>query len=429
MIEVVHKPRSLVGVVRPQGDKSISHRALIFNSIAQGAARIHNLGPGLDVIATVECLRALGVDIVRDGNYALVGENALQEPTQALDAGNSGTTMRLMAGVLAAQNFRSVITGDASLLSRPMGRVIDPLKRMGARIVGREEDTLAPITIDGGSLKGIHYEMPVASAQVKSALLLAGLNADSETILDQPARSRDHTERMFTAMGVPVWEEGLSLHVSPGKLKSIDITIPADISSAAFWLVAGTCHPDAEIRVEGVGINPSRVGIIDVLRNMGANIEIHDERMDGGEPVADLVVRSSQLEAAEINGAMIPLIADEIPIIALAACFAKGTTYITDAAELRVKESDRLRTTSIELARLGAEIEELPDGLRIIGGSSMEGAVGQSHGDHRLAMMLGIAGLLVDREVTVNDSETASVSYPSFWQDLHALARHGNSAE
>ena len=428
MIEVVHKPRSLVGVVRPQGDKSISHRALIFNSIAEGTARIHNLGPGLDVIATVECLRALGVDIERDGNSALIGERNLQEPAQFLDAGNSGTTMRLMAGVLAAQEFRSVITGDESLLSRPMGRVIDPLKRMGARIAGREGASLAPITLDGGSLKGIHYEMPVASAQVKSALLLAGLSADDETILDQPARSRDHTERMFTAMGVTVWEEGLSIHVRPGRLKSIDITIPADISSAAFWLVAGVCHPDAEVRIEGVGINPSRVGIIDVLRSMGANIEIHNERMDGGEPVADLIARSSQLEAVEIGGAMIPLIADEIPIIALAACFAKGTTYITDAEELRVKESDRLRTTSTELARLGAEVEELPNGLRIIGGSSLQGVTGQSHGDHRLAMTLGIAGLLVDTEVNINNSEVASVSYPSFWRDLHALAQSKNSS-
>ena len=422
MQEVISRPRSLSGAVTPPGDKSISHRALIFNGIAQGSARVENLGPGLDVASTIKCLRALGVGIRREGDALIVTGGVLQEPSNVLNAGNSGTTMRLMAGLLAAQGFVSVITGDSSLRSRPMGRVIDPLRRMGAQIWGRKDDTLAPLTIRGGSLKGMRYEMPVASAQVKSSLLLAGLYAGGETVLDQPARSRDHTERMLSAMGVPVTEEGLTLRLRPRSLRAVDVTVPADISAAAFWLVAGVCHPDAEVRVEGVGVNPSRTGILDVLKAMGADVSVENERTQGGEPVADLVARSSSLEATEIGGAMIPLLADEVPVIALAACFARGTTVITDAEELRVKESDRLHTTATELSRLGADVEELANGLRITGGRPLHGAVSQSYGDHRLAMTLGVAGLLTDSPVTVNGSEAASVSYPSFWEDLLSVA-------
>ena len=422
MQEVVSRPRSLSGAVTPPGDKSISHRALIFNGIAHGKARVENLGPGLDVVSTIRCLRALGVSIRREGDALIITGGGLSEPSNVLNAGNSGTTMRLMAGVLAAQGFVSVVTGDGSLRSRPMGRVIDPLRRMGAQIWGRKDDTLAPLTIRGGSLKGMRYQMPVASAQVKSSLLLAGLYADGETVLDQPVRSRDHTERMFSAMGVPVTEEGLSLRLRPSSLRAVDVTVPADISAAAFWLVAGVCHPDAEVRVEGVGVNPSRTGILDVLKAMGADVSVENERTQGGEPVADLVARSSSLEATEIGGAMIPLLADEVPVIALAACFARGATVITDAEELRVKESDRLHTTATELSRLGADVEELANGLRITGGKPLHGAAGQSYGDHRLAMTLGVAGLLTDSPVTINGSEAASVSYPSFWDDVRLLA-------
>jgi 3-phosphoshikimate 1-carboxyvinyltransferase len=422
MQELVSRPRSLSGAVTPPGDKSISHRALIFNGIAQGKARVENLGPGLDVLSTIKCLRALGVGIRRDGDTLIVTGGGLHEPSNVLNAGNSGTTMRLMAGVLAAQDFVSIITGDGSLRSRPMGRVIDPLRRMGAQILGRKNDTLAPLTIKGGSLRGMRYEMPVASAQVKSSLLLAGLYADGETVLEQPALSRDHTERLFSTMGVPVTVDGLSLRLQPGMLRSVDVTVPADISAAAFWLVAGVCHSDAEVHVEGVGVNPSRTGILDVLKAMGADVSVENRRTQGGEPVADLVARSSSLKATEIGGAMIPLLADEIPIIALAACFARGTTVITDAEELRVKESDRLHTTATELLRLGADVEELPNGLRVNGGKPLHGAAGQSYGDHRLAMTLGVAGLLTDGPVTINGSEAASVSYPSFWEDVRLLA-------
>jgi 3-phosphoshikimate 1-carboxyvinyltransferase len=428
MQEVVSRPRSLSGTVTPPGDKSISHRALIFNGIAQGSARVENLGPGLDVLSTIRCLCALGVGIRRSGSSFIITGGNLKEPSNVLNAGNSGTTMRLMAGVLAAQGFVSVITGDSSLRSRPMGRVIDPLRRMGAQIWGRKDDTLAPLTIKGGSLKGMRYQMPVASAQVKSSLLLAGLYADGETVLEQPARSRDHTERMFSAMGVPVVEEGLALRLRPGSLRAVDVTVPADISAAAFWLVAGICHPDAEVRVEGVGVNPSRTGILDVLKAMGADVSVENERTQGGEPVADLVARSSSLEATEIGGAMIPLLADEVPVIALAACFARGTTVITDAEELRVKESDRLHTTATELSRLGADVEERANGLRITGGKPLHGAAGQSYGDHRLAMTLGVAGLLIDSAVTINGSEAASVSYPSFWADVRLIAGKAASA-
>ena len=349
------------------------------------------------------------------------GGGILAEPSDVLNTGNSGTTTRLMAGVLAGQPFMSVMTGDRSIRSRPMARIVDPLRLMGANVDGRDGGRLAPLTFRGGSLHGIEYRMPVASAQVKSALLLAGLFAEGETTLEQPAVSRDHTELMFRSMGVEVIEDGLTVRVRPGRLSAMDVTVPADISSAAYWLVAGVCHPDAEVRVRNVGVNPTRTGILDALAMMGADVSVENERTEGGEVVADLVARSSSLRAAEIGGDLIPRLVDEVPVLALAACFAEGTTVIRDASELRVKESDRLMASRVELSRSGAQVEELDDGLRITGGRALHGATHRTYADHRIAMTMGVAGLIAAGETTVQSAQTASVSYPTFWDDLGSL--------
>ena len=298
----VRRPGRLRGDVTPPGDKSISHRAAIFNAIADGEARVENYGTGADLASTLRVLRGLGTQIERhdDGAFTVRG-GILSEPPDILNTGNSGTTTRLMAGVLAGQPFMSVMTGDRSIRSRPMARIVDPLRLMGAEVDGRDGGRLAPLTFRGGGLHGIEYRMPVASAQVKSALLIAGLFAEGETTLEQPAVSRDHTELMFRSMGVEVIEDGLTVRVRPGRLTAMDVTVPADISSAAYWLVAGVCHPDAEVRVRNVGVNPTRTGILDALTMMGADVSVENERTEGGEAVADLVARSSSLRATEIG--------------------------------------------------------------------------------------------------------------------------------
>lgn len=429
MERLVRRPERVIGSISPPPDKSISHRALMLNSIARGTAHIANLSHGGDVLSTLRCLRALGARIRLasnglEGKQCVVegrGLYGLAEASNVLDAGNSGTTTRFMAGILAAQPFLSVLTGDRSLRSRPMGRVIAPLKMMGAQIWGRANDTLAPFSIKGGRLRGIEYSMPVASAQVKSALLLAGLYAEGTTILQQPALSRDHTERMLRAMGADLTENGLILSIRPGELNAVDINVPADLSSAAYWLVAAVCHPSAELRLTGVGLNPGRTGILDALSQMGARISIEDRRQEGNEPVGDLVARSSSLKGVEIGGDMIPCIQDELPLLAVAACFAEGTTVVRDAEELRVKESDRIKTTVTELSRLGARIQELSDGFVVQGTGHLRGATCFSYGDHRLTMSLAVAGLLADGETVVKDAEAASVTYPGFWDDLQSL--------
>ena len=410
------------------GDKSISHRSLILNAMAHGTARVTGLSSGEDVMSTLACLRGMGAEISEadtPGEYRIVGHGpVLQEPTDILDAGNSGTSMRLLSGLLAAQPFLSVLTGDASLRSRPMRRIVDPLRQMGAQVMGRQNGSLAPLVVSGGGLRGIEYQLPVASAQVKSCILLAGLTADRDTVIHQPALSRDHTERMVSAMGATVEEDGLDLSIKPGNLNAVDIAVPGDISSAAFWIVAGLCHPDSRVLVRGVGLNPSRTGIIDALQAMGAgsSLQLLAERSEGGEPVADLLVTPAELTGAEIGGDMIPRILDEVPILAVAACFASGETVIRDAAELRVKESDRIATTVQELSRLGADIEALEDGMVIRGTGRLTGASCQSHGDHRLAMAMAVCGLLAEGDTTVNGAADASVSYPTFWDDLDGLA-------
>jgi 3-phosphoshikimate 1-carboxyvinyltransferase len=426
MRRTVTRGARLEGAVAPPGDKSISHRSAIFNAIAEGDARVTNYSPGRDCNSTLKCLRALGVEIEHDRaeQNAIVVHGSggkLQEPDQELDCGNSGTTMRLMTGVLAAQPFLSVLTGDASLRSRPMKRIITPLREMGATLMARQGDNLAPLVIRGGDLHGIDYHMPVASAQLKSSIMLAGLFASSPTTVHEPFHSRDHTETMFRAMGIPVASEHRTVILQPGTLHATDIRVPGDISSAAFWMVAAAAHPNARVRISGVGINPTRTGIVDVLRAMGARVTVIPASSQGGEATGDIVVESSHLSATEIQGEMIPNVQDEIPVLAVAACYARGDTYIRNAEELRVKESDRIKTTVTELTRMGARIEELPDGMIVHGPVRLQGAHCRAYKDHRLVMALAIAGILADGETVVDGAEHADVSYPGFWEQLDSL--------
>ncbi len=426
----IRPARRLRGTIAVPGDKSISHRAAIFNALADGEATVHNFLPGEDCLSTLAVLRALGVESTLDraGDTPVLhvrgnGMRGLGEPACVLDCGNSGTTMRLMAGVLAGQPFHSVLTGDASLCTRPMERVTAPLREMGARIDGREEGRLAPLSVRGGGLRGIRYRTPVASAQVKSAILLAGLFAEGETTVEEPELSRDHTERMLSAMGARIGREGTAVRLTAGApLQPLSMRVPNDISAAAFWMVAAAVHPDAELRLTGVGINPTRSGIIDVLREMGADVEVQEERQAGGEPVADIVVRSSQLHGVTVGGEMIPRLIDEVPALAVAAAFAHGTTEIRDAAELRVKESDRVASVVSQLAALGVPISECPDGMRIEGGSGIRGGRVHSFADHRLAMALAIAGLASNDGVVLDDADAVNISYPDFWEHLTHLA-------
>lgn len=414
------------------GDKSISIRALILNTMANGSAHISNLCEGDDRISILRCLVGLGsqIDICnpcpeqhRGDCFNVVGKGSsgLVKPTSELDAGNSGTTMRLLTGLLAAQPFTSVISGDESLRSRPMGRIIQPLSLMGATISGKKNNTLAPLVVQGKSLTGIDYLMPQASAQVKSSILIAGLNATGKTTVHQPAKSRDHTERMMRFMGANIEEEGLSISVTKSELVSKDVIIPGDASGAAFWIVAGCCHPNARILLKEVGINPSRIHIIDVLKSMGASIEINNVREDGPEPIADILVKSSELVGTTIEGNSIPYIIDEIPVLAIAATMAKGTTVFSDAAELRLKESDRIRATADGINSLGGHVEEHKNGLTIHGTKTLTGSYVNSYGDHRIAMAMGIAGLIGKGKTVVSGAEAAAISYPDFWKILDSL--------
>ncbi len=426
MRRVVRRARALTGEVCLPPDKSISHRAAILNSIAHGEALIRNFSLAADCASTLACLRALGAEILSENDSDLRvrgrGGGGLTEAEDVLDAGNSGTTMRLLTGLLASQSFLSVMSGDVSLRGRPMGRIVEPLRLMGASIWGRCNDTRAPLVIKGGSLRGIRYEMPVASAQLKSALLLAGLFAGGETVIEEPVRSRDHTERMLASMGSRIRVEGTTITLSPGELTAVDVSVAGDISAAAFWLVAAAIHGDARVRLPNTGLNPTRIGIIDVLRAMGGDVVVRNERTVSGEPVADLEVSSSSLTGTEVGGEVVPRVIDEIPLIALAATVARGRTVIRDAQELRVKESDRIQTTVAELTKMGAHIEEMPDGMVVHGGRSLHGAQCGSHGDHRLAMMLGVAALVAEGETLIDGAEAADISYPTFWDDLDRMS-------
>lgn len=429
----VRPARRLVGRVAVPGDKSISHRAALFGALASGRTEITGFLEGEDCLATLKAMRALGAEVTRKGpGHYLVdgaGVNGLTEPDNVIDCGNSGTSARLLLGVLAGQPFWAVLTGDDSLRSRPMDRVAEPLRRMGATVVGRREGSRLPLAVRGAPpLKALTYASPVASAQVKTALLLAGLWADGPVTVREPTQSRDHTERMLGGFGarLTVGPEGITL--TPGApLSGQPVAVPGDISSAAFFLVAAAAASDAEVTVTQVGTNPTRTGVLEVLDAMGASIQATTgssvtSSQAAAEPFADLVVRGSALRGTEIGGALVPRLIDEVPILAVAACLAEGPTEIRDAAELRVKESDRIRAVATELGRLGARIAERPDGLRIEGGARLRGAVVQSGGDHRMAMALVVAGLLADGETVVEDTECIATSFPGFLNAVNDLA-------
>ena len=427
----ISSPRRLSGSITVPPDKSISHRAAILNAIASGTAVVENFLAAEDCFSTLACLRALGVSWSlrenADGSSDLSitgrGLAGLSESADVLDAGNSGTTMRLLAGLLAGRPFLSVLTGDESLRSRPMARVIEPLRQVGAQVYGRCNDTLAPLVIHGGRLRGIRYRSPVASAQVKSALLLAGLQAEGETVYEEPVRSRDHTERMLRTMGVELEEEATALRLSPPSrdLAPLSLRVPGDFSAAAFWLVAAALHPDADLIPRGVGLNPTRTGLLDVLKEMGADIVVSEERTVAGEPVADLRARSSRLRGVVVEGPDVVRLIDEVPVLAVAASLAEGRTAIRDVGELRLKESDRVKLTVQELRRMGARIDEEGDALVIEGTGKLAGAVCDSHGDHRLAMALAVAGVVAEGETVIIGAEATDVSYPGFWQALESM--------
>jgi 3-phosphoshikimate 1-carboxyvinyltransferase len=422
---------SLRGTVRVPGDKSISHRALLFGAIAEGETRIEGLLPAEDPLSTAACLRAMGVDVsaIRAGDVVTVrgvGLDGLQEPEDILDCGNSGTTMRLLLGLLAGRAGRHfVLTGDHSLRRRPMRRVGAPLATMGAMIHGREGGNLAPLAIAGQSLRGATLRTPVPSAQVKSAILLAALTATGPTTVIEPALSRDHSERMLRAFGADLvvgGPDGTTVTVTPGaRLRGQAVVVPGDISSAAFWLVAGAITPGAELTVENVGLNPSRTGILEVLIEMGAAITVRNPRDVAGEPVGDLHVCHGPLRAFSIGGALIPRLVDEIPVLAVAACHADGVSRISGAEELRVKETDRLAVMARHLGAMGARLQEHPDGLTIAGVTPLRGADVDSETDHRVAMSLAVASLVARGDTHLRDSAAAAVSYPGFWDDLARL--------
>ena len=428
---VVRRPARLRGVVRVPGDKSVSHRAALLGALASGPSTVRGFLASADCRATLDCLRQLGVEwqLVEEApGVATVemqgaGIRGLVEPDDVLDARNSGTALRLLAGILAGQPFASVLTGDDSLRTRPVDRIVTPLRQMGAQLSARDGDRLPPLAIRGGSLRGIRYRLPVASAQVKSAVLLAGLFAEGETVVEEPMPTRDHTERLLQAMGADVRREGPAVRLTPpNALSAVDVEVPGDISAAAFWLIAGAAHPDAELSLPKVGVNPTRAGILDVLCKMGTSIDIGEQRMVGGEPVADIVVRSSRLRGVEIGGDLIPRLIDELPALAVAATVAEGRTVVRDAAELRVKETDRIAALTHELRRMGVAIEEQPDGFIIEGGHEPRGARVSGSGDHRLTMALAIAGLLAGEETTVEDGDSVAISYPGFWGALEDIA-------
>ncbi len=417
--------RGLRGAVRVPGDKSISHRALLLNALSCGSARVRGMLDADDVRATARALRALGATVAGDAREAIVSGpgGGLREPEGVIDCGNSGTSMRVLLGVLAAEPLFAVLTGDASLRRRPMRRVVEPLRRMGARVDGRGDGSRAPLAVRGGELAHTAHDLRISSAQVKTALLLAGRHAGVQ--VREPRRSRDHTELLLRAMGAKLVEEPGGWLQLEGRteLQPVDVDVPGDLSSAAFWLVAGSLVPGSEIRLAGVGVNPTRSGVLDVLRAMGADIEVAPVQQLGAEPVADLIVRTAALRGTRIGGELALRSIDELPVLAVAAAFAEGETVLTDAAELRHKESDRLAHVAGGLRALGAEVEEAPDGLRIAGGGVRGGGRVQAGLDHRLAMAFAVAGLRAPDGVVVDGADAVRTSYPAFFDHLEALCR------
>ena len=421
----------LRGIIDVPGDKSISHRAVMFNAIAEGTAHITHFLPGADCLSTIACLRAMGVQIDHHGDTVAVhgvGLRGLREPSDVLDCGNSGTTLRLLTGLMAGQAGKyAVLTGDASLRSRPQRRIIDPLRALGAQLDGRNNGALAPLSVRGATIHGGAYELPIASAQVKSALLLAALSGDDVLTLTGRTDGRDHTELMLAGMGIDIRTNGSTVTLSPPAHPvlpyAVSLRVPGDPSSAAFWWVAAAIHPNAEITTTGVGMNPTRIGALEVLKAMGAQITISNARTEGSEPVADVTVASSQLRAATIRGAIIPHLIDEIPVLAVAAAMANGQTVIADAQELKAKETDRIATVVAALQAMGVIADATDDGMLITGRGALSGATLASHGDHRLAMAWAVASLVATGSTTIQGTDAVDVSYPGFWRDLQLIAR------
>lgn len=413
----------LQGRVRVPGDKSISHRAAMIGAIASGRTTIRGFLRADDCLSTLDCLRALGVVIEGDRDLVVIGGKGprLREPSAPLDAGNSGTTMRLLAGILAGQPFTSEIIGDESLRRRPMDRVVEPLVQMGARVEALGDGRCPPLRITGGRLRGIVYRLPVASAQVKSAVLLAGLYGDGTTTVIEPVSTRDHTERMLQLFGARLGREGERISVTPSELTGQQVEVPGDISSAAYLLAAAAARSGSEVTIVDVGINPTRTGVLEVLAKMGAALEVGNRVERSGEPSATVAVGGRQLKGIRIDGDVIPRVIDELPVVAVIAAVAGGETLISDASELRVKESDRIGTVAAGLRALGADVTERPDGMVIRGGRLRGGRV-DAAGDHRVAMAFAVAGLLADGPVTVSGAETIAISFPGFVETLRAVA-------
>jgi 3-phosphoshikimate 1-carboxyvinyltransferase len=425
---IIGNQAPIKGELTPPGDKSISHRSVIIGSLAKGTSIVRGFLDCDDANSSINAMKMLGVPIeARRSSLEVKGNglHGLTKPRDTIDAGNSGTTARLLMGLLSAENFSSEITGDKYLRARPMRRVVDPLRLMGADITGSEDGNKLPISIKGGKLRGISYEPPVASAQVKSAILLAGLYAQGETEVIESKATRDHTERMLSFYGVDVITDGnrISIEKLEEDFKGAELLVPADISSAAFFIVAALINPGSEVVIYNVGLNPLRAGIIDILKRMGGNIEIVNFRDTGCEPVADILVKSSDLRATEIKGEIIPKAIDELPVIAVAACFSEGETVIREARELRAKETDRIKAVTQELRKLGASIEELDDGMVIRGTGALRGAKCSGWGDHRIAMALAVAGTRAEGETEIEGAECVSVSYPGFFYDLRQLRK------
>lgn len=422
----IKKQTNLKGTLTVPGDKSISHRAVMFGSLARGTTRISHFLEGADCLSTISCFRKMGIEIDRNKDEILVhgrGLHGLTAPTEILDVGNSGTTTRLISGILAGQTFTSELDGDDSIRTRPMKRIMTPLTSMGADITSRLNNGCAPLIIHGRSLHATHYDSPVASAQVKSCVLLAGMYADGITSVTEPFLSRNHTEIMLNYFGAEITSKGTTASIRPEPvLEGRDIQVPGDISSAAYFIAAGLLTPGSEILLKNVGINPTRAGIIKVCMNMGADITLLNERTEG-EPTADLLIRTSSLKGTTIEGSIIPTLIDEIPMIAVMAAFAEGTTIIRDAQELKVKESDRIAVMVDNLRRMGADIEGTDDGMIIHGGRPLHGAVIDSHLDHRIAMSFAVAGTICDGTVEILNGECVNISYPEFYQDLYRLGQ------
>ncbi len=419
------KASSLRGEISVPGDKSISHRAIMLGSLAKGTTEVTNFLQGADCLSTISCFQKMGVSIDNLGDRVLIkgnGLHGLKCPSDVLDTGNSGTTTRLMSGILAGQTFTVTVNGDASIQKRPMGRIITPLSQMGAKITSLKDNGCAPLRIEGAPLKGINYSSPVASAQVKSAILFAGLYAEGKTSVTEPALSRNHSELMLRYFGVPVTSEGTTATISPAEnLEGQKVAVPGDISSAAYFMAAGLMVPNSSITIKNVGTNPTRDGMIKVCQKMGGNLTLENERMVSGEPVADITVTTSDLKGITIGGDLIPTLIDEIPMIAVLACFAEGDTIIKDAAELKVKESNRIDVMVNNLSAMGADIEATDDGMIIHGGKPLHGAFIKTHDDHRIAMSFAIASLAADGETTIDNPDCVTISYPNFYKDLEGL--------